>query len=221
MRVITISFKSINDYTLFLREVVDRSKSTLSIQDVDSMIVAHSELETSLLDEQEKPKLIKDLTVLKREIKDRMNAVYFDHRGRPDYDGLSESDEVIEKIVFSYFQRLLEDKPEVITLEPNEGLTEERKLYGAFCVYADFYKEGYFIMGRHQNDSKLGRKIIDRLHKSNFTATQHVDLAFSYILGVNAYQAIKDRYCDLTADIINGPLKEDVIQKVREHFAVK
>lgn len=165
------------------------------------------------------------VSALEKEIKDRMNQVYFGYIGRVQTDGLDSvcSDKsLMEKVVFSYFQALLDDHPDIITFQPIAGVSEERKLYGAFSGYADFVSMGYNIMERHRGDSKLGIKIINKLRKSTLTWTSDTPLAFGYILGKHHYDQIRMKYQGqrATIELINGAFKNDVIEKVKELFNV-
>ena len=118
--------------------------------------------------------------------------------------------------------QLVEDKPEIILSNPPKGLTEEGKLYGAFCAYADFHLKGYGIMNQHYGDIEIGQKIVNRLKKSNFSGNMlYIITACNYILGVSRYGEVKVQFGDnLSAETLNGPFKRVVIQKAKERYGL-
>jgi len=162
-------------------------------------------------------------TTLETVIQDRMNAVYFDQRTRPDYYNLPTcTKDERNQLVLAYFKELLQDKPIIPQDQSFSAVSQERKLYGAFACYADALQEGYNVMFNHHNDSQMGQLIIDRLQKSTFHSQnyKYLDSAYSYILGVTPYEKIAAKYNDKTTTVLNGPLKTDVINAVKKMYGV-
>ena len=116
---------------------------------------------------------------------------------------------------------MLDDEPEIVECTPIEGLTEGRKLFGAFCAYAEFFREGYSVMQvRHRGDAEMGRRIIRRLQSCTLAVKERTELAISYMIGINARSEILEQHRPLTDEKMDGPVKQAVIAKIKERYNV-
>lgn len=219
-----ISFSSLSKYKSLLEELEIHSE--LNAIDIDRIITNYSELEKSLLENTQKQGDVESKKV--KEVIDRMNKVYFGYRARPDYAGIKH-DKFTDKAVFNYFLKLIDDKPINHDLIPKEGITEGRKLYGAFAAYADYTGKGHDCMIRHRGNTELGKKIITRLnngrHSSKDKNPYHTDTYlhhnFHYILAVYWPGIKRTNGKEMESLNADQQIKRFIIPEVKKFYNVK
>lgn len=222
---VNIPFVDLGQYKALLRTLEERSRGTLTAEEADSLIVESSGLERSLLEgspKGRKRRTSNQSKDIENRIIDAYNEVYFGYRGRPDFpEGASKH----PKFVFNYFKKLLENKPEVVTIQPQENLLDSRRIYGIFNPYADFCGEGYDVMNRHRRDQEIGRLVITRIEECRFVEGDGwVENALGYALGghsdiqdlINQFGQLRE----LDARELNGPVKKAAIEKAKGMYGL-